>query len=243
MDIFKVEQPLVGDPSRVHLLKRVLDLSNPETRLLDVGCGTGALWKPLMEEIELELWGIDIDPARIKIAKTIVKNKDKITEGSVHSLSRMFSAAFFDIVVSTQVFYLVKHLRRALEEIQFVLRPGGKLLFTTELPKVHPSLLSRMTRGYTAVKGFITRQDMPQRRDENELSRLLEEAGFQIESVKLFHIPPLKFIHNNLISDMNKNRVMHRWLELEEELGRDTNFLREGKRYCRNLFIEAVKRG
>jgi len=54
--------------------------------------------------------------------------------------------------------------------------------------------------------------------------------------------PPLKFIHNQIVSNENKNKVMSKWLELEEELMKDVNFRTQGKIYCRNLFMEAVKR-
>ena len=54
--------------------------------------------------------------------------------------------------------------------------------------------------------------------------------------------PPLKFIHNNIVSEENKNRVLRKWVELEEELIRDANFMAKGKVYCRNLFMDAVKR-
>ena len=243
MDIFEVERPLVGDPSRAYLLQRVLELSHAGTRLLDAGCGTGSLWQPLIEKIEFELWGIDIDERSVEAVRGLVKAADRIKVGDARNLSRMFSTAFFDTIVSTQVFYQVGDLKRALREIYLVLKPGGRLLFTTELPKAHPSLSSRLLSGLAAVKGFFTRQDMPKRRDDKELSILLEEAGFRVESTRMFHIPPLKYIHNKLIADVNKNRVMRRWLELEEELNRDANFLNQGKRYFRNLFMEAVKKG
>ena len=56
------------------------------------------------------------------------------------------------------------------------------------------------------------------------------------------NIPPLKFIHNQIVSNENKNKVMSKWLELEEELMKDVNFRTQGKIYCRNLFMEAVKK-
>ena len=242
MNIFEVKKPLVGDPSRAYLLKKVLRLSDSNTRLLDVGCGTCSLWEPLMEKIEFELQGVDIDEEKIEIAKRVVVNvKNGLMVGKVQDLSRMFPASFFNIVVSTQLFYLLWDLRRALREINFVLKPYGKLLFTTELPRLSQSLSSRLLHEYAKVKGFIKRKEPPKRRDEKELSPLLEEAGFVVESAKFFHIPPLKLIHNRIISDKNKNKVMRKWLELEEELMRDDKFYSEAKIYCRNLYIEAVK--
>ncbi len=228
MNIFEVKKPLVGGPSPAYLLKKVLKLSESNTRLLDVGCGTCSLWEPLMEKIE--------------IAKRVVVNvKNGLMVGKVQDLSRIFPASFFNIVVSTQLFYRLWDLRRALREINFVLQPYGKLLFTTGVPRLSQSLSSRLLHEYAKVKGFMKRKEPPKRRDEKELSPLLEEGGFVVESAKVFHIPPLKLIHNRIISDKNKNKMMRKWLELEEELMRDDKFYSEGKIYCRNLYIEAAK--
>lgn len=242
MDLFEIEKPLVGDPSRVYLLKRALDLSNSGTRVLDVGCGTCSLWEPIIGKWKFELWGIDIDEEKIEMGKKVVKDKGRIRVGDVHNLSKIFSTSFFDIVVSTQVFYLIEDLKKVLQEINFVLKPGGKLLFTTELPKSHQPLLSRLLHSYTKIKGYVKKIDIPKRQDEKELSALLEEANFEVGDVRFYHIPPLKFIHNNIVSEENKNRVLRKWVELEEELIRDANFMAKGKVYCRNLFMDAVKR-
>jgi len=244
MSLFETQIPLVGDPSRVHLLERVMALSHTGTKLLDAACGTCSLWKPLLGQYEFELWGVDIDEERVRIAREAVKDEVRIKVGDVHNLSRVFPISFFDIVVSTQVFYRIRNLKRVLQEINLILKPGGKLLFTTELARPHGLLLPylRYKLAQYSKKLLGKSSIYIKRRDEKELSTLLIETGYEVEEVGFYHIPPLKFIRDRIISNENKNKVMRKWLELEEELLRDTNFLAQAKVYCRNLFIEATKR-
>lgn len=243
MNLFETQIPLVGDPSRVHLLERVMALAHSETKLLDAGCGTCSLWKPLMGQYEFELWGVDIDEERVRIARETLKDEVRIKVGDVHSLSQVFPISFFDIVISTQLFYQIRNLKRALQEINRILKPEGKLLFTTELARPQgllPCLRHKLAQHSKTLLGKSS--NYIKRHDEKELSTLLRETGYEVEEVGFYHIPPLKFIHNRIILAENKNKVMHKWLELEEELLKDTNFLAQAKVYCRNLFIEATKR-
>ena len=104
MSLFESEQPIVGDIARVHLLERVLEITaNEKLCILNVGCGDGSLWKPLLGNHNLELWDIDRDKERVKAA-TAVFGKDRVKEGNIYNLSGLFEGLRFDAVVSTQVF-------------------------------------------------------------------------------------------------------------------------------------------
>ena len=139
MSLFESEQPIVGDIARVHLLERVLEIAaNEKLMILDAGCGDGSLWKPLLGNDNLELWGVDRDRERVKAAVAVF-GKDRVKEGNIYDLSRLFEELRFDAVVSTQVFSYLRDLRKALREINRVTKLGGKLLFTIGLLKYHKS--------------------------------------------------------------------------------------------------------
>jgi len=60
MNLFESAQPIVGDIARVHLLERVLEITaNEKLSILDVGCGDGSLWRPLLGNDNIELWGVN----------------------------------------------------------------------------------------------------------------------------------------------------------------------------------------
>ncbi len=244
--LFDTREPVVGDIARVYLLQRVLSLSNTETKVLDVGCGTGDLWRPVLGKCNFELWGIDIDSRSIKVAQQRIGNRARLEVANIYDLSRVFPAAFFDLVVSTQVFYRLKRLRNGFEEINQVLKPEGRLLFTIGLTKYRPDkkFLSKWREYFREkLKVLISERAYYRKYDEVELSTLLQQAGFEVQDSRFYTIHPLKEIHNKIISAQNKNRMLKRWWELEEELRQDDNFKLYGKPYCLSLYVEAVKRG
>lgn len=243
--LFDTREPVVGDIARVYLLQRVLNLSNTETKVLDVGCGTGDLWQPVLGKCNFKLWGIDIDSRSIKVAQQRIGSKARLEVANIYDLSRVFPTAFFDIVVSTQVFYRLKRLSNGFEEINQVLKPGGRLLFTIGCTKYYRDnkFLGKWRECLREkLKVLISERAYYRKYDEVELSTLLQQAGFEVQDSRFHTVHPLKEIHNKIISAQNKNRMLKRWWELEEELRQDDNFKLYGKPYCLSLYIEAVKR-
>lgn len=102
----------------------------PDARILDFGCGEGAVVKTGLAE-NLDIWGTDIfhgitsyhyeDSAHPLLQENmrIVKMQDGKIPFPDHS---------FDIVVSNQVFEHVEDIDMALAEIKRVLKPGGLFL-------------------------------------------------------------------------------------------------------------------
>lgn len=237
MSLFESAQPIVGDISRVHLLERVLKITaNERLNILDAGCGDGSLWRPLLGNDNLELWGIDRDKERVKAAAAIF-GKDRVKEGNIYELSRLFEGLRFDVVVSTQVFSYLRDLRKALKEINKVTKLGGKLLLTIGLIKYHKSYrrLRRKLAGYLWEKHYYRYYD------EVELIELLNGAGFRVDEVRFHTIHPLKEIHDRIVSPENKNRMLQKWKEMEDILVSDPEFALKGKPYCLGLYMEATK--
>lgn len=237
MSLFESAQPIVGDIARVHLLERVLEITaNEKLSILDVGCGDGSLWRPLLGNGNIELWGVDRDRERVKAAAAVF-GKDGVKEGNIYNLSRLFEELRFDAVVSTQVFSYVRNLRKGLREINKVTKMGGKLLFTIGLLKYHKSY-RRLRR---KLAGYLWEEHYYRYYDEVELTELLNGAGFRVGDVRFDTIHPLKEIHNRIISPENKNRMLQKWKEMEDILISDPEFALKGKPYCLGLYVEATK--
>ncbi len=96
--------------------------------MLDVGCGTGALAVALAERHGCKVWGIDVSPEMIEVARERVPAGVALRVGAAESLK--FKEGWFERVVMSLV---VHHVDRpkVFAEIVRVLQPGGALALGT----------------------------------------------------------------------------------------------------------------
>ena len=101
-----------------------VDLGNVR-RVLEVGCGIGAVASHLPEKYQWDVTGIDLDPEQIEIAKKDnVENEHlEFFEADVTELP--FRDGEFDSVLSFDVLHHIPDWDKALPEIGRVLRPKG----------------------------------------------------------------------------------------------------------------------
>jgi ubiquinone/menaquinone biosynthesis C-methylase UbiE len=113
-------------------LVKEISLPQNDSRILDLGCGTGTLTILLKKTFpKITVVGLDGDPKVLQIARKKTLNESlsiAFDEGMAYSLP--YEDHTFDVVVSSLVFH---HLTRedklrTLEQIFRVLRPGGALL-------------------------------------------------------------------------------------------------------------------
>lgn len=101
----------------------------PADRLLDVGCGTGALLHRLQQRHPAaQLSGVDPVPGMLAIARRRLPQDLELREGWAEQLP--FESQRFDVVVSSNVFHYFREPHVALLEMARVLTPGGRLLIT-----------------------------------------------------------------------------------------------------------------
>lgn len=132
----------------IDLLKRYGDL-NPSNRILDIGCGTGRLSKPLMDFMENgEYVGIDINHDYIKYCKDNYKSKDFTfkhldvyhpefnNEGNLQpqDIELPFQDNYFDLVISLAVYnhFSEDWIENYISETSRLLKDRG-VLFSTIL--------------------------------------------------------------------------------------------------------------
>lgn len=106
--------------------------------ILDAGCGTGYISKILIDNYKPKnVYGIDISPEMLKIAKQIKKeNKIKnlyLKEEDITNTSRKENSIDF-IIASFSLGY-IKDLNKVFKEFNRVLKKGGKIVFAENIYK------------------------------------------------------------------------------------------------------------
>ena len=114
--------PIAADIARV---------ASPEARVLEVGCGSGALSVRLARDHGFNVSAIDVDPgeirrARERVSRAATRPGPEFLVADVASMP--FDDGSFDLVVSTFSMHHWDDKTAGLAEIRRVLRPGGRAL-------------------------------------------------------------------------------------------------------------------
>lgn len=156
-------------------------LSRPLTgRVLDVGCGTGALLQEFARQFpQVTLVGMDPVPEMLAVARERLPPSTELRQGWAEDLP--FEDNAFDVVVSCSMFHYVRQPGSALMEMSRVLRPGGELLITDWCGdylacRVYDWWLRRFSPAHVKVYR------------ERECLRLLEEAGHPQARIERYKI-------------------------------------------------------
>ena len=104
-------------------------LFGPETRVLDVGCGTGNYAAALTEATGCRVSGIDPSRRMLDRARDAAP-WESLVQGSAESLP--FGDDSFDVVMSTDVIHHIGDRDAYFREAARVLRPGGHIVTVTD---------------------------------------------------------------------------------------------------------------
>jgi SAM-dependent methyltransferase len=119
-----VYQGLAGPDSREIAFDAVREAA--PARVLEVGCGWGEFAASVQEELGATVVAIDISLRMVELAR---KRGVDAREGDVQALP--FADESFDCAVANHMLYHATDIDRALSELARVLRPGGRLVATT----------------------------------------------------------------------------------------------------------------
>jgi SAM-dependent methyltransferase len=189
-------------PTREALLdEAILPLAREDTRLLDAGCGPDF---PLLHRYASRVAfaaGVDlVEPTDTTPAGSCVVRGDLV--------ALPFAKASFDLVVSRSV---VEHLPQPLavfRELNRVLKPGGKLVFTTPNRLYYSSIVARAvpyrwkdaymhwvfgTHHYDHFPVYYRANTRP------ALRRIAAAAGFRLEAVQAVRHFPYYFLFSPML--------------------------------------------
>ena len=109
------------------VIERIASFSQEKLRILDVGCGTGALLEKLRNRFEdADLCGVDISPKMLDVARSRNIANAVFAEGDAEHLP--CDDRSFDIVLCCSSFHHYPDPQKAAAEFLRVSRPGGTLM-------------------------------------------------------------------------------------------------------------------
>lgn len=153
------------------ILDRIADLS-PDT-VLDLGCGTGQLTRRLLTTFpEAGIVGVDLSAGMLERAT----ESDECSDAgfALADAQRLpLAPGSVDVVVCSESFHWYPDQPTALEGLQALLRPGGRLLIASIATLTGTG--DDIVRRATSVTGRPIRA-VPRRR----LRKMLEHAGFDV---------------------------------------------------------------
>lgn len=153
---------------------------HPGERLLDVGCGTGALLGALAASSEgVKLHGTDPSSEMLEMARQKLDTSVVLKPGRADDLP--FPDQVFDVVVSTNAFHYFRDPIAAIGEMARVLRPRGRLVITDWCDDFLACRLCNLWLRLFDPAHFRTY-------GQKEFRQLLEQAGFQITLLDRYKI-------------------------------------------------------
>ena len=195
----------------------------PNSRVLEVGVGTGRIALPLATHVQA-LFGVDV--ARSMLDRLCAKRAGEpvyVAQGDATRLA--FLSGAFDAAVSVHVFHLIDDWQGVLGEVARVLRPGGRLLIgwnDSARRNTEEALLWKAWEEALGVSATAT-VGIPQR----QLGALLIEQGWrQVGKVCTHHYTITRTLQTFL--DRLERRVWSRtWRLTDDEFAHGLRAVRE----------------
>jgi SAM-dependent methyltransferase len=154
-------------------------------RILDAGCGSGALARTIAShKPNWEVFGVDLNPSYIAYATVRSKearlNNLSFEQGNLQSLS--FENNSFDVIWTRFVFYFLPDPAAAIAEFKRIIRPSGLIVFslhnwrtTVNYPE-DPRLQDRERRVFAGLADWQVTEQLPS---------MLTSAGYCDVSVEI----------------------------------------------------------
>ena len=98
-----------------------------EVKVLELGCGTGELWKSNSDSIDKmkQLVITDFSKDMVKTTKSVIGNRDNVNYEIMDIQKISFENETFDIVIANMLLHHVNDIPKALSEVNRVLKNGG----------------------------------------------------------------------------------------------------------------------
>lgn len=105
----------------------------PGARILELGCGTGAMWRGRLDSLPegASLALSDLSMGMLAAARANLGDDPRIAYRQIDIQDIPCPDASFDVVIANMMLYHVPDIDRGLAEVRRVLRPGGRFYCAT----------------------------------------------------------------------------------------------------------------
>ena len=110
--------------------KKVAEFIDSNDEVLECACGTGAISVCIAGKCK-NLIATDFAPGMLKRAKKKCSKYDNVTFNKADITNLKVKDSHFDKVVAGNVIHLLPDPKKALEELERVVKPGGKIIIPT----------------------------------------------------------------------------------------------------------------
>ena len=161
--------PVPCEPGLQNLFTR-LDFP-PQSRILDLGCGTGRALPYILEYAEdpRQIIGVDISMQMLSNMPEAIRSQYSILQGMIEFLP--FREASVDVLLNCCVFPHLIHKELALREFHRVLKPEGRYYI------LHPEGISGTNRIHRQAGHPVHEHLLP---SNQELIQMVTDAGFSV---------------------------------------------------------------
>jgi demethylmenaquinone methyltransferase/2-methoxy-6-polyprenyl-1,4-benzoquinol methylase len=98
-------------------------------KVLEIGCGIGAVAAYLSNKLGMQVIASDADPEQVQLAKSHYGEHEKLRFYQADATDLPFKNAEFELVLSLNVFHHIADWGCALSEVSRVLKPKGYFVF------------------------------------------------------------------------------------------------------------------
>ncbi len=166
----------------------------PKSKILEIGCGNGALWHKNIQKIDSNMDITLTDTCEnmiINTQKILNKNSDIFKVQYTDPSNIQFQDESFDVIIANHILFYMKDLDKVINEIKRVLKSGGHFYCST-ISKNHMKELEKL------LKGFNKNIEISERKLSSNFGI---ENGEKILSKYFKNIVNYEYIDNLLIND------------------------------------------
>lgn len=191
---------------------------NENSRVLEIGVGTGRIALPLSEHVAA-VYGLDL--SRPMLARLNAKRGDRPVYGVEGDAADLpFAAATFDAVIAIHVFHLMARWRESLRQIGRVLRPGALLIHAWG-----GSTLKALWEAWNLSPSALNLKSVGIQRDEYE-TFLPDEGWRQVgETQSITYTYPASL--QTFVEWIEQRKWSSTWGMTDEQLNATVKFMQE----------------
>lgn len=181
----KIIEPMISTLKNIGLKMYPV---NKNTIVLDIGCGTGSLLS-IYQNYTSKIFGIDLSPSMIRIARKKLGQKANIILGSATKTE--FKTNYFNLITCSLILHELSESVRIeiLKEAKRILKNDGKIL----LIDYHPSPIKKFKGFYTKIIIIIIEflagrehyKNYNQFIKNGGVPNLIQKLGLKIENQKI----------------------------------------------------------